>query len=33
MMTRAVRNALAGRLRRANRMPLDVTVLGTNRKG
>jgi NAD(P)-dependent dehydrogenase (short-subunit alcohol dehydrogenase family) len=29
MVTRGVRNALAGRLRRANRMPLDVTVLDT----
>ncbi|MCB5282470.1 SDR family oxidoreductase [Arthrobacter sp. AL08] len=28
MVTRGVRNVLAGRLRRANRMPLDVTVLG-----
>lgn len=27
MVTRGVRNLLAGRLRRANRMPLDVTVL------
>jgi hypothetical protein len=33
MLTRGVRNALAGRLRRANRMPLDVTVLGQHRKG
>ncbi|RKR29887.1 SDR family NAD(P)-dependent oxidoreductase [Arthrobacter oryzae] len=29
MVTRGVRNVLAGRLRRANRMPLDVTVLDT----
>ncbi|MEC5192114.1 NAD(P)-dependent dehydrogenase (short-subunit alcohol dehydrogenase family) [Arthrobacter sp. MP_M7] len=27
MVTRGVRNVLAGRLRRANRMPLDITVL------
>lgn len=33
MVTRGVRNVLAGRLRRANRMPLDVTVLDTNRQG
>jgi hypothetical protein len=32
MVTRGVRNVLAGRLRRANRMPLDVTVLDTNRQ-
>lgn len=30
MVTRGVRNLLAGRLRRANRMPLDVTVLETS---
>lgn len=28
LITRGVRSVLAGRLRRANRMPLDVTVLG-----
>jgi len=33
MVTRGVRNALAGRLRRANRMPMDVTVLDTNGQG
>ena len=33
MVTRGVRNALAGRLRRAKRMPLVVTVLDPNRKG
>ena len=32
LVTRGVRNVLAGRLRRANRMPLDVTVLGADRK-
>lgn len=33
MVTRGVRNVLAGRLRRARRMPLDVTVLDSNRQG
>ncbi|WP_243177262.1 SDR family NAD(P)-dependent oxidoreductase [Arthrobacter humicola] len=33
MVTRGVRNALAGRLRRAKRMPLNVTVLDANHKG
>ena len=33
MVTRGVRNVLAGRLRRANRMPMHVTVLDKNRKG
>ena len=33
MVTRGMRSVLAGRLRRASRMPLDVTVLGTNRQG
>ena len=32
MVTRGLRNVLAGRLSRANRMPLDVTVLDTNRQ-
>lgn len=31
MVSSGVRNVLAGRLRRANRMPLDVTVLDTDR--
>ena len=31
MVTRGVRNAVTGRLRRSNRMPLDVTVLETGR--
>lgn len=29
MVTRGVRNVLAGRLRRANRMPLEITILDT----
>jgi NAD(P)-dependent dehydrogenase (short-subunit alcohol dehydrogenase family) len=33
MVTRGVRNVLAGRLRRTNRMPLDVTVLDTDGRG
>lgn len=33
MVTRGVRNVLAGRLRRANRMPLSVTVLDRNGRG
>jgi NAD(P)-dependent dehydrogenase (short-subunit alcohol dehydrogenase family) len=33
LVTRGLRNVLAGRLRRAGRMPLDVTVLDTNRQG
>ncbi|MDN4645251.1 SDR family oxidoreductase [Arthrobacter sp. PsM3] len=33
MVSRGVRNLLAGRLRRANRMPLDVTVLDPDRQG
>jgi NADP-dependent 3-hydroxy acid dehydrogenase YdfG len=33
LVTRGMRNILAGRLRRANRMPLDVTVLGRDRQG
>ena len=33
LVTRGVRNMLAGRLRRANRMPLTVTVLDTNDRG
>lgn len=33
LVTRGMRNILGGRLRRANRMPLDVTVLGTDRQG
>jgi hypothetical protein len=33
IVTRGMRNVLAGRLRRANRMSLDVTVIGTNRHG
>jgi hypothetical protein len=33
MLTRGVRNVLAGRLRRANRMPIDITVLDSNREG
>jgi NAD(P)-dependent dehydrogenase (short-subunit alcohol dehydrogenase family) len=32
LVTRGLRNVLAGRLRRANRMPLDITVLGTQGK-
>ena len=32
MVTCGIRNVLAGRLRRADRMPLDVTVLDTNRQ-
>ncbi|MCB5292037.1 SDR family NAD(P)-dependent oxidoreductase [Arthrobacter sp. SO3] len=30
LVTRGVRNVLAGRLRRANRMPLDVTVMDSD---
>jgi NAD(P)-dependent dehydrogenase (short-subunit alcohol dehydrogenase family) len=30
LVTRGLRNVLAGRLRRANRMPLDIRVLGTS---
>src|SRR6476620_3432314 len=33
LVTRGMRNILAGRLRRANRMPLDVTVLRRDRQG
>ncbi len=33
LVTRGLRNVLAGRLRRANRMPLDITVVDTNRQG
>lgn len=33
LVTRGVRNVLAGRLRRANRMPLDVTVLDAQHPG
>ena len=32
LVTRGLRNVLAGRLRRANRMPLDITVVDTNRQ-
>ncbi|MFF1383136.1 SDR family oxidoreductase [Arthrobacter sp. NPDC058288] len=33
MVSRGVRSLVAGRLRRANRMPLDITVLDTQSKG
>ncbi|MGW9403131.1 SDR family NAD(P)-dependent oxidoreductase [Arthrobacter sp. NPDC055585] len=33
LVTRGLRNALAGRLRRANRMPLDITIVGADRRG
>ncbi|MCY1251549.1 hypothetical protein D9M72_653250 [compost metagenome] len=33
MVSRGVRNLVAGRLRRAKRMPLDVTVLDTDSTG
>lgn len=32
LVTRGLRNLLGGRLRRANRMPLDVTVIDTGRQ-
>ncbi|WP_198011508.1 hypothetical protein [Arthrobacter sp. FB24] len=33
MVSRGLRNLIAGRLRRTNRMPLEVTVLDTEPKG
>jgi NAD(P)-dependent dehydrogenase (short-subunit alcohol dehydrogenase family) len=33
LVTRGMRNILAGRLRRAHRMPLDITVLDRDRQG
>lgn len=32
LVTRGLRNLLGGRLRRANRMPLDITVIDTSRQ-
>jgi len=32
LVTRGLRNVLAGRLRRTNRMPLDITVVDTSRQ-